>query len=58
MFNTVRRNTDTALTLLPLAVVSFRAGYNHGTHEGPSYSTVHNGGDVQVLDWFRKGSDT
>ncbi|MGD0681243.1 MAG: hypothetical protein ABR990_04250 [Terracidiphilus sp.] len=58
MFNTVRRNTDTALTLLPLSVVSFRAGYNHGTHEGPSYSSVHNGGDVQVLNYFRKGSDT
>jgi hypothetical protein len=58
MFNTVRRNTDTALTLLPLAVVNFRAGYNHGTQEGPSYSSVHNGGDVQVLNWFRKGSDT
>jgi hypothetical protein len=58
MFNTVRRNTDVKLTLLPLAVVNFRAGYNHGTHEGPSYSSVHNGGDVQVLDWFRKGSDT
>jgi hypothetical protein len=58
MFNTVRRNTDTALTLLPLAVVSFRAGYNHGTHEGPSYTTVHNAGDQQLLQWFRKGSDT
>jgi hypothetical protein len=58
MFNTVRRNTDVKLTLLPLYVVNFRAGYNHGTHEGPSYSSVHNGGDVQVLNWFRKGSDT
>lgn len=58
LFNTVRRNTDTSLTLLPLAVVSFRAGYNHGTHEGPTYSTVHNGGDVQVFNWFRNGADT
>lgn len=58
MFNTVRRNTDTTLTLLPLSFISFRAGFNHGTHEGPTYSTVHNGGDVQVLNWFRNGSNT
>jgi hypothetical protein len=58
LFNTVRRNTDVKLTLLPLAMVNFRVGYNHGTHEGPTYSTVHNGGDVQVLNWFRKGTDT
>jgi hypothetical protein len=58
LFNTVRRNTDTTLTLLPLSMVNFRAGYNHGTHEGPSYSTVHNGGDVQVLNWFRNAADT
>ncbi len=58
LFNTVRRNTDTNLTLLPLSFISFRVGFNHGTHEGPSYSSVHNGGDVQVLNWFRNGSDT
>ena len=58
LFNTVRRNTDTLLTLLPLSVVHFRAGYNHGTHEGPTYSSVHEGGDVQVLQWFRNSNDT
>lgn len=58
LFNTVRRNTDVNLTLLPLSRISFRAGFNHGTHEGPSYSTVHDGGDVQLLQWFRNGSDT
>ena len=58
MFNTVRRNTDTKLTLLPLSVISFRAGYNHGTHEGPAFTTVHNAGDQQLLEWFRNGSDT
>jgi hypothetical protein len=58
LFNTVRRNTDTKLTLLPLAFINFRAGYNHGTHEGPSYSTLHGGGDVQVLQWFRNSIDT
>jgi hypothetical protein len=58
MFNTVRRNTDTALTLLPLFVVSFRAGVNHGTHEGPAFTTVHNAGDQQLLEWFRNASNT
>lgn len=58
LFNTVRRNTDTLLTLLPLSFISFRAGFNHGTHEGPSYSSVHEGGDVQVLQWFRNALDT
>ena len=32
IFNTVRRNTDTLFTLLPLSRISFRAGYNHNTH--------------------------
>ncbi len=58
LFNTVRRNTDTTLTLLPLSRVSFRAGFNHGTHEGPSYTTVHDGGDVQLAQWFRNSRDT
>ena len=58
LFNTVRRNTDTNLTLLPLSRISFRAAFNHGTHEGPTYSTIHNGGDVQLLNWFRNGEDT
>lgn len=58
IFNTVRRNTDALFTILPLSRVSFRVGYNHNTHEGPTYSTVHGGGDVVVLQWFRNGLDT
>jgi len=58
LFNTVRRNTETMLTLLPVSRVSFRAGYNHGTNEGPSYSSVHGGGDVSVYQWWRNGLDT
>lgn len=58
LFNTVRRNTETTLTLFPISVVHFRVGYNHGTHEGPTYSSVHGGGDVQVLQWFRNSNDT
>lgn len=58
LFNTVRRNTDATLTLFPLSAIKVRAGFNHGTHEGPAYSTLHNGGDVQLLQWFRNGLDT
>ena len=58
LFNTVRRNTDTLLTILPVSMVSFRGGYNHNTHEGPSYSTIHQGGDVQEDQWFRNATDT
>jgi hypothetical protein len=58
IFNTVRRNTDALFTLLPLSRLNFRIGYNHNTHEGPTYSTVHGGGDVVVLQWFRNALDT
>ena len=58
LFNTVRRNTDTLLTVLPLSRISFRAGFNHGTHEGPTFSTLHGGGDVQLSQWFRNALDT
>jgi hypothetical protein len=58
VFNTVRRNTDALFTLFPLSRLSFRVGYNHNTHEGPTYSTVHGGGDVVVFQWFRNALDT
>jgi hypothetical protein len=58
IFNTVRRNTETLLTLMPTWVVNFRVGYNHNTHEGPAFSTLHGGGDVQLQQWFRTGLDT
>jgi hypothetical protein len=58
LYNTVRRDLDTLLTVLPVSLVSFRAGYNHGTHEGPSYSTIHQGGDVQESQWWRNSQDT
>jgi hypothetical protein len=38
MFNTVRRMTDTNLTLYPLSKVSFRAGYAQNILQGPSLS--------------------
>lgn len=38
MFNTVRRMTDTNLTLFPLAAFTVRFGYSHSTMEGPTLS--------------------
>ena len=38
MFNTVRRMTDTNLTLYPLSKVTYRAGYSQNIFEGPSLS--------------------
>jgi hypothetical protein len=36
LFNTVRRMTDTDLTLLPLSKVTFRFGYSQNIFQGPS----------------------
>jgi len=58
LFNTVRRNADGLLTLFPISRFSFRAGYNHNVHEGPTYSTVHYAGDVQVAEMFRNTGST
>ncbi|MGO9318424.1 MAG: hypothetical protein ACLPXT_13240 [Terracidiphilus sp.] len=38
MFNTVRRMTDTNLTIYPLSKVTFRAGYSQNIFQGPSLS--------------------
>jgi hypothetical protein len=38
MFNTVRRMTDTNLTILPLSKVTFRFGYSQNIFQGPSLS--------------------
>jgi hypothetical protein len=38
LFNTVRRMTDTNLTVFPLARVTYRAGYSQNIFEGPSRS--------------------
>ena len=36
LYNTVRRMTDTNLTILPLSKVTYRAGYSQNVFEGPS----------------------
>ena len=38
LFNTVRRMTDTNVTLLPLSQLTFRFGYSHNIMQGPSIS--------------------
>jgi len=38
LFNTVRRMTDTNLTILPLSKVTFRAGYSQNIFQGPTLS--------------------
>jgi hypothetical protein len=38
MFNTVRRMTDTNLTLFPLSKVTYRAGYSQNIFQGPTLS--------------------
>jgi hypothetical protein len=38
LFNTVRRMTDTNLTLYPLSTVTYRFGYSQNIFEGPSLS--------------------
>ena len=38
LFNTVRRMTDTSLTIYPLAKVTYRFGYSQNVFEGPSLS--------------------
>ena len=58
LFNAVRRNIDALFTLLPISRISYRIGYNHNTNEGPTVSTVHEGGDVQLSQWFRNSLDT
>ncbi len=38
LFNTVRRMTDTSLTILPLSKVTYRLGYSQNIFQGPSLS--------------------
>jgi hypothetical protein len=42
LFNTVRRMTDTNLTLFPLSKVTFRAGYSQNIFQGPTLTPSYN----------------
>jgi hypothetical protein len=58
MFNTVRRMTDTSLTLFPLSKVTFHAGYSHNTFEGPSLTPSGDGvgGQETLLQKYQRNS--
>jgi hypothetical protein len=61
MFNTVRRMTDTKLTLLPLSKVTFRVGYSQNVFQGPSLSPsgyqVAGSYDVLLQEYQRNSTD-
>ncbi len=60
MYNTVRRMTDTNLTLFPLSQITYRAEYSRSTFEGPSLSPSGNsvaGSEVILEEYQRNSSD-
>ena len=61
MFNTVRRMTDTNLTLKPFSTFSYRFAYAHGTMEGPtlspSYTLFGMKYNAVLRQYERNGSD-
>jgi len=58
MFNTVRRMTDTKLTLLPLSQVTFRFAYSKNIFQGPSLTPSGNSvaGSEVLLEEFQRNS--
>jgi hypothetical protein len=58
LYNTVRRMTDLNLTLIPLGPVSVRIDYNHNVSEGPSNSTIHQGGEGLLTQFWRNSTDS
>jgi hypothetical protein len=59
LFNTVRRMTDTNLTILPLSKVSFRVGYAQNIFQGPSLSPGFSIGasDLLLSEYQRNSTD-
>jgi hypothetical protein len=58
MFNTVRRMTDTYLTLFPLSKVTFRIGYSQNIFQGPSMTPSGNSiaGQELILEEYQRNS--
>jgi len=57
MFNTVRRMTDTNLTILPLSKVTFRIGYSQSIFQGPSVTPGRTIGKYNdLLDEYQRNS--
>jgi hypothetical protein len=61
LFNTVRRMTDTNLTIFPLAKVTFRAGYSQNIFQGPSLTPsgyqIGGSDDILLREFQRNSSD-
>ena len=59
LFNTVRRMTDTALTIAPLSLVTYRLAYSHNTFEGPTLSPTYNVAkyDALLSEYQRNSTD-
>jgi hypothetical protein len=59
MFNTVRRMTDTGVTILPLSKVTFRVGYSQNIFQGPSISPGESigGFDLLLAEYQRNSTD-
>ena len=59
MFNTVRRMTDTNLTILPLSKVTFRVGYSQNIFQGPSLTPGRSIGkyDDLLMEYQRNSTD-
>ena len=60
MYNTVRRMTDTSLTLLPLSKLTFRVAYSQNIFQGPSLTPSGNsvaGQEVLLQEFQRNSTD-
>ena len=60
MYNTVRRMTDTNLTLFPLSTVTFRFAYSQNVMQGPSLTPSGNsvaGQEVLLQEYQRNSTD-
>ncbi len=59
MFNTVRRMTDTSLTILPLSKITFRVGYVQSIFQGPTVSPGRSIGKYDNLldEYVRNSTD-
>ena len=59
MFNSVRRMTDTGVTILPLSKVTFRVGYSQNIFQGPTISPGRSIGkyDLLLAEYQRNSTD-
>lgn len=57
-FNTRRKMGDFNLTLAPDSPIRVRLGYSRNYNEGPSYSSFHEGTDVQLFQFFGVRQDS